>query len=114
MEDRVDAEEPITISEAYQILSQIKNRYKNPHSEAYKFYMSTLEYTERFGRIKEPAMIEILKNELEALGYSKEEVVALGNLLPESGDEARICIPSISKYSNQKVEEAISKVHNIQ
>lgn len=105
--------QPISVSEAYHLLAPIKGRYKNARSESYQIYKKTLEYTEMVCKIQEKSAISDLKLYLEELGFTKEESAILGSLLPQTADEAKIYIPSISRLNDVSIYKAIEKIQSI-
>lgn len=105
--------QPITVSEAYHLLAPIKGRYKNTRSESFQIYKKTLEYTEMFCKIQDKSAISDLKLCLEELGFTKEEISILGSLLPQTADEAKIYMPSISRLNDTSIYKAIEKIQSI-
>lgn len=101
---------PVTISEAYQLLFQVKSRYKNNRSEAYQLFLKTLEYTEEFGKIKDKSAILDLNTSLANLGFSTMEIASLGSILPQNWKEAKILVPSITRLDDKIIELAIEKI----
>lgn len=104
---------PITTSEAYHIMLPLKGRYKNTRSESYKIFKETLKYADLFGKIKEKSLADDLRQALVELGFSEAEIAAIGSLLPQSSNEAKICVPSITRLTDNAIESAIQKVQQV-
>lgn len=102
--------QPIATSEAFYLLAPLKSRYKNTRAESYQIYKKTLDYAEMFCRIQDKSVMSDLRSTLEELGFTGEEIMALGSLLPQSTDEARICVPSIMRLDEEAIEKAIDKI----
>lgn len=104
---------PISVSEAYQLLEPLKSRYKNIRSESYQIYSKTFEYTEKFRKIREKSVLEDLKFSLSTLGLKAQEIAAICTLLPQSVNEAKICIPGVSELDDEVISQIIEKIHDI-
>ncbi|KAM0680751.1 DNA-directed RNA polymerase II subunit rpb4 [Glugoides intestinalis] len=105
--------EPITVNDVYHILAPLKARYKNTRSEAYQIYKKTLDYSEMFCKIQDKAALADLKFFLAELGMNPEEIAIIGSLLPQSADEARIYLPSLSRLDDGVIFQAIDKIQSI-
>lgn len=104
---------PITISEAFYLLHPLKSRYKNTRSYSYKIFKETLDYTEKFCKIKDKSLADDIRSYLTDLGFDEEEVAALGSLFPQSSDEAKICIPTIVRLGDGVIDTAIEKLQHV-
>lgn len=114
MAKQLDEEaKPVSISEAFHLLYPLKGRFKNTRSTSYQIYTKTLAYVESCHRIQDKAAIEDLKFTLTLLGFSPEEVASLGTLLPQSSDEAKICIPSLNRVDDSILLQAIEKIQSV-
>lgn len=103
------ASQPVTTSEAYHLLFPLKGRFKNTRIASYKIFKDTLDYTERFSKIKDKGHADELRQRLTALGLTPDEIAVLGSLFPQSADEAKICSPSISRLDDKTIDAAIEK-----
>jgi hypothetical protein len=104
---------PVSVSEAYHLLAPLKPRFKNPRSTAYQIFAKTLEYVEMCNRIQDISAIEDLKTTLNILGFTPEESSAMGSLLPQNSDEAKICIPSLNRLEDNVILQAIEKIQSL-
>ena len=104
---------PITVSEAYHLLTPIKGRFKDTRSQAYKIFKDTYEYVEAYGKIKDKAAAEDLRQSMVDAGCTEEEVAALGTLLPQSVEEARACAPGLSRLDARVLDEIVEKIQGL-
>lgn len=105
--------QPITTSEAFYLLAPLKSRYRNTRTESYHIYKKTLDYAEAFCRIQDKSAMSDLRSALTDLGFTGEEIAAFGSLFPQNADEAKICIPSITRLDDESIDKAIDKVLQI-
>lgn len=101
---------PVTISEAFHLLEPLRGRFKNTRSTSFKIYKETLQYAEKFGKIKDKALLADLKESLVGLGFTEEEAASLGSLFPQSTGDAKLCVPSISRLPDSTIDLAIEKM----
>ena len=104
---------PISISEVFHLLYPIKGRFKNPRSLSYQMFNKTLTYVESCNRIQDKTAIEDLKFTLSILGFTSDEIALLGNLLPQSIDEAKIYISSLNRLDDNVIIQGIEKIQSI-
>lgn len=104
---------PITTSEAFYLLAPLKSRYRNTRAESYQIYKKTLDYVEAFCRIQDKSVMGDLRSILADLEFTGEEIAAFGSLLPQSADEAKICIPSITRLDDESIDKVIDKILQI-
>lgn len=104
---------PVSVSEAFFLLEQQKNRYKNIRSESYQLFKKTLDYTESFGRIKDKSVVEDLRTFLADFGFSEDEIAVVGSLLPQSVEDAKIYVPSIARLGDENILSVIQKIQRI-
>ncbi|KAI5169459.1 DNA-directed RNA polymerase II subunit RPB4 [Pancytospora epiphaga] len=107
--DGEKASQPVTVSEALHLLLPLKDRFRNTRLPSYKIFKDTLDYTERFSKVKDKAQIEELRQRMDALGFTSEEIAILGSLLPQSVDEAKLCLPSIAHLDHKIIEIAVER-----
>lgn len=103
----------ITVSEAFHLLDFQKPKYKNTRSNAYKIYRETLDYAHAFCKIRDRSIAEDTAATLMEMGFTDEEVAAMGSLILQTKEEARICIPSITRLSDSVIERAIEKLNSV-
>ncbi|KAI5152154.1 DNA-directed RNA polymerase II subunit RPB4 [Enteropsectra breve] len=108
-----DTARPISISQAYFLLNSIRERPRNPRTEATKIYNTTLEYCERFMKFEDMSAYEDVRKYQEILGFNEEEIAILGSLIPQTVDEAKICVPSVSRFQDDVIESVIEKLQKI-
>jgi DNA-directed RNA polymerase subunit F len=105
---------PVTVSEARSLLESQKERILSGESgkslSHQKEFMSTLHYTEVFGKLKSKSHIEDLRNTLSELKLSENEIALIGSLLPQSSDEARILIPSLNRLDDETLGFIVTRV----
>lgn len=104
---------PVTVSEAFHLLHPLKHRYRNTRSYAYKIYKETLDYAERFCKMKDKSLADDIRSCLADLGFSEDEIAALGSLFPQSSDEAKICVPTITRLGDSTIDSAIEKLQHV-
>lgn len=110
MDDSTKSMRPISISEAFHLLLPLKTRNTNIRSESYQIYKKTLDYTETFCRIHDKSIIVDFQTTLSNLGFNQEEIASMISLLPQTVDEAKMCIPSITRLPNGSINEAVQKI----
>lgn len=108
-----DEMQPVSVSEVFHLIYPIKSRFKNPRSLSYQVFNKTLSYVESCHRIQDKTAIEDLKYTLSILGFTSEEVAALGTLLPQSSDEAKIYISSLNRLEDNVINQGIEKIQSI-
>lgn len=111
--ERETISHPIMVSEAYYLMNSIKSRYKNTRSTSYKTFKETFDYCEKFCKIKDKSFADDLRTTLSEYGFNEEEISALGSILPLSRDDAKICVPSISRLPDNVIDMAIDKIQLI-
>jgi len=76
-------------------------------TEVSNMYAKTLTYADRFSRYKNRSTVKEIRNLLEQRGLRPYEIASLANLCPESVEEAKYLIPSLSQYSNEDIQNVI-------
>jgi len=71
-------------------------------------FAKTLDYAQRFSRHKNKQTVKEIKGALEQRGLAPYDVASLGNLCPESVEEAKALIPSLARFSNDDLQAAIN------
>lgn len=104
---------PITVSEAFRLLEPLSENYKDARSNSSKIFKETLEYTRTFLRISDKGLADDFRQSLAENGFTNEEIAVLGSILPQSADEAKICIPSISRLDDSIIEQIIEKIRSL-
>jgi len=90
------------------ILLEHKKEYGERDAELPIMFQKTLDYSQRFSRHKNKQTVREIKGALEQRGLAPYDVASLGNLCPESVEEAKALIPSLARFSNDDLQAAIN------
>ena len=87
----------LLISEVHILLEhrQKQNENAEEEQEFSEVFMKTLNYTQRFAKFRNMENIASIRSSLTQKKLHKFELAALGNLCPESPEEAKSLIPSL-------------------
>ncbi|KAF9763784.1 DNA-directed RNA polymerase II subunit rpb4 [Nosema granulosis] len=102
---------PVTLPEVKYLLESIKQRATlDNRSSSYKIYKQTLLYIEKFSRISEKSIADDFRSSLFGLGCTEFEISVIGSLFPQSTEEAKVLIPSLSNKDNNTVGKIVDLV----
>ena len=105
---------PIMLAEARYLLEGHKERFKADfRSNTSKTFRSTFTYLEDFCRIKDKSVVDDLRTTLSAADFSEMEIALFGSLFPQSVEEAKLLIPSLTLKDDQSISQAIEKIQRI-
>lgn len=99
---------PVTLAEVRYLLETVKDRSSvDNRSASYKILKQTLNYVEKFCKIEEKSLADDLRSSLFNCGCNEVEIALLGSLFPQSIDEAKMLIPSLSDEDNTLLTKVI-------
>lgn len=75
-------------------------------------FLKSYEYVNRVKRFKNKEAVTQVRQDLERYALHEFEIAQLGNLLPDSADEAKALIPSLVEASitNEQLSEALEQL----
>ena len=104
---------PVSISEVFLLLRNIKDRYNNGRIKSHEIFMQTFQYVETFKKVDDSNALEEFKTYLTAVGFTEEEIAAYINLLPSSIIETKMLLPSLARLNDAILESVILKTKEI-
>ncbi|UYV83661.1 POLR2D [Cordylochernes scorpioides] len=106
--------ETLLVSEVYMLLEHRKtqNESAEEEQELSEVFMKTLNHCQRFSRFKNRETIASVRNILQAKKLHKFELAQLGNLCPESAEEAKSFIPSLEgRFEDEELRQLLETIH---
>mmetsp|Transcript_28230 Transcript_28230/g.78965 ORF Transcript_28230/g.78965 Transcript_28230/m.78965 type:complete len:126 (+) Transcript_28230:129-506(+) len=101
--------QPLLYSEVAILLDhEEKNRKEG--SEPSEMIQKTLQYSQRFGRLKTQESAHQVRKLLGNENLDGVEVASLGNLFPETVEEAKTLIPSLERFDDEKLQEILTNM----
>eukprot|EP00043_Microstomoeca_roanoka_P027790 m.16021 g.16021 ORF g.16021 m.16021 type:complete len:131 (+) comp7971_c0_seq1:61-453(+) len=103
---------PLLLSEVGKILEarQHFQRLEDPEGSVAAEFTKTLEYVQRFGSSRSYEVNSALRNIVENKSLHKYEQVQLINLAPESVEEAKALIPSLTRIDDDILEDVVQQI----
>lgn len=100
---------PLMTCEAYYILDDRRSKLLNNRApkKYIKLFDSALNYAETCSRIASRSRAETLRNVLSKFELSNAEIASIGSLFPQSVDEAKMLIPSLNRFGDEKLSTII-------
>eukprot|EP00300_Choanocystis_sp_HF-7_P030188 c38957_g1_i1.p2 GENE.c38957_g1_i1~~c38957_g1_i1.p2 ORF type:complete len:134 (+),score=35.36 c38957_g1_i1:178-579(+) len=110
----------LMIVEVNQMLQQIMaekeaRRRTNPSEKPLKdVFLSTLMYTQRFNRFRGESAASSLREAMTAKGLTPLEIALMANLVPESVEDARAQIHTLTRLSDADIEDILLQLTRFQ
>ncbi|CAJ0563163.1 unnamed protein product, partial [Mesorhabditis spiculigera] len=104
---------PLLISEVFLLLEHRRqqNDQKDEIEDMSEVFVKTMKYASRFSRYKNRETIRAVRNIFGARELHKFEVAQLGNLCPDSAEEAKALIPSLeNKVEDDDLEGVLKEL----
>lgn len=100
---------PLMTCEAFYVLDDRRSKLiNNRMSKQYiKLFDSALNYAETCSRVTSRSRAETLRNVLSKFELSNAEISSIGSLFPQSVDEAKMLIPSLSRFGDEALSTII-------
>lgn len=103
----MNAEVALILEKKY---AQLQNLADDPASQVSQVFEKSLQYVKRFSRYQNPEALKQVREVLVRNKLSEFEVGAIGNLCPETVEEAKALVPSITKkgrLDEQEIEQML-------
>lgn len=106
--------ESLLISEVNMLLEHRKTQNENAEEEQElsEVFTKTLNYCQRFSRIKNRETIAAVRNLLTQKKLHKFELAQLANLCPDNPEEAKALIPSLEgRFEDDDLRQILEDIH---
>uniref|UniRef100_A0A914WIJ4 RNA polymerase Rpb4/RPC9 core domain-containing protein n=2 Tax=Plectus sambesii TaxID=2011161 RepID=A0A914WIJ4_9BILA len=110
-----DQAETLLSSEVYLLLEHRRQQSEQQEdmTEMSEVFLKMLNYTQRMARFKNRETIRAVRTLLASKPLHKFEVAQIGNLCPETAEEAKALIPSLeNKLEDDELEEILKDVQS--
>ncbi|XP_024982946.1 DNA-directed RNA polymerase II subunit 4 [Cynara cardunculus var. scolymus] len=91
---------------------QLQQMSEDPMNQVSQVFEKSLQYVKRFSRYKNPDAVRQVRELLSGYQLAEFELCVLGNLCPETVEEAIAMVPSIKSRGRVHDDEAIEKMLN--
>ncbi|KAE8648963.1 DNA-directed RNA polymerase II subunit 4 [Cucumis sativus] len=91
---------------------QLQQRAEDPTNQVSQVFEKSLQYVKRFSRYKNPDAVRQVREILSRYQLAEFELCVLGNLCPETVEEATSIVPSLKTKGRVHEDEAIEKMLN--
>ncbi|KAI3723095.1 hypothetical protein L2E82_34440 [Cichorium intybus] len=91
---------------------QLQQMSEDPLNQVSQVFEKSLQYVKRFSRYKNPDAVRQVRELLSRYQLAEFELCVLGNLCPETVEEAIAMVPSIKSRGRGHDDEAIEKMLN--
>ncbi|PKI33436.1 DNA-directed RNA polymerase II subunit 4 [Punica granatum] len=91
---------------------QLRQMSEDPLNQVSQVFEKSLQYVKRFSRYKNPDAVRQVREILSRYHLTEFELCVLGNLCPETVEEAIAMVPSMKTKGRGLDEEAIEKMLN--
>ncbi|GMN33435.1 hypothetical protein TIFTF001_004152 [Ficus carica] len=91
---------------------QLQQTSDDPMNQVSQVFEKSLQYVKRFSRYKNPDAVRQVREILSRYQLAEFELCVLGNLCPETVEEAIAMVPSIKSKGRAHDDEAIEKMLN--
>ncbi|KQJ92911.1 DNA-directed RNA polymerase II subunit 4 [Brachypodium distachyon] len=108
----MNCEVAIILEHRYEQLQQMSDGGGDPSSQMSQVFEKSLGYVKRFSRYKNPDAVRQVRETLSRYGLHEFELCTLGNLCPDTADEAKALVPSLVPGGRFDVDERIDKMLN--
>lgn len=103
-------------SEVAQVLErrfeQLRQTTDDPSSQVSQVFERSLQYVKQFSRYKNPDAVKQVRDVLSRNGLGEFELCVIGNLCPETVEEAKAMVPSLKTKGRACDDERIEKMLN--
>ncbi|RXH75696.1 hypothetical protein DVH24_039395 [Malus domestica] len=91
---------------------QLQQMSDDPRNQISQVFEKSLQYVKRFSRYKNPDAVKQVREILSRYQLTEFELCVLGNLCPETVEEAIAMVPSIKAKGRVHDDDAIDKMLN--
>ncbi|KAK0585325.1 hypothetical protein LWI29_026882 [Acer saccharum] len=91
---------------------QLQQTSEDPLNQISQVFEKSLQYVKRFSRYKNPDAVRQVREVLSRYQLAEFELCVLGNLCPETAEEAMAMVPSITTKGRFQDDYAIDKMLN--
>ncbi|XP_042493643.1 DNA-directed RNA polymerase II subunit 4 [Macadamia integrifolia] len=105
----MNCEVALILDRKYEQLQQMSD---DPMNQISQVFEKSLQYVKRFSRYKNPDAVRQVREILSRYQLAEFELCVLGNLCPETVEEAIAMVPSIKTRGRGLDDEAIEKMLN--
>eukprot|EP00249_Psilotum_nudum_P006849 c20106_g1_i1 orf=701-1117(-) len=109
----MNAEVALILERKYEQLQQLAD---DPSSQISQVFEKSLQYVRRFSRYQNPEAVKQVREVLSRNQLAEFEVCVIGNLCPETVEEAKALVPSLStrgRLTDDKIEQMLSDLATI-
>lgn len=109
----MNAEVALVLQRKYEQLQQLAD---DPSSQISQVFERSLQYVRRFSRYQNPDAVKQVREVLTRNQLHEFEVCVIGNLCPETVEEAKALVPSITKrgrMDEEKIETMLTDLATI-
>ncbi|CAK9219916.1 unnamed protein product [Sphagnum troendelagicum] len=109
----MNAEVALVLQRKYEQLQQLSD---DPVSQISQVFEKSLQYVKRFSRYQNPEAVKQVREVLTRNKLHEFEVSVIGNLCPETVEEAKAVVPSITKkgrLDDEKIETMLTDLATI-
>lgn len=92
----MNSEVAVILERKYEQLQQLAD---DPSSQVSQVFEKSLQYVRRFSRYQNPNAVRQVREVLSRNQLAEFEVCVIGNLCPETVEEAKALVPSLAKRS---------------
>ncbi|CAM8899825.1 unnamed protein product [Rhodiola kirilowii] len=105
----MNCEVALILEHKFEQLQQIAD---DPMNQVSQVFEKSLQYVKRFSRYKNPDAVRQVREILSRHQLAEFELCVLGNLCPETLEEAIAMVPSIKAKGRSQDDDAIEKMLN--
>ncbi|CAH8281873.1 unnamed protein product [Eruca vesicaria subsp. sativa] len=105
----MNCEVSLILEHKYEQLQQVS---EDPMNQVSQVFEKSLQYVKRFSRYKNPDAVRQVREILSRHQLTEFELCVLGNLCPETAEEAVAMVPSLKTKGRTHSDEAIEKMLN--
>lgn len=109
----MNCEVAIILEHKYEQIQQMSDG--DPSSQVSQVFEKSLQYVKRFSRYKNPDAVRQVRETLSRYGLAEFELCTLGNLCPDTADEATALVPSLrsgGRFQGDPGNDKIDKMLN--
>ncbi|CAK9195543.1 hypothetical protein BDL97_10G102500 [Sphagnum fallax] len=109
----MNAEVALVLQRKYEQLQQLS---EDPVSQISQVFEKSLQYVKRFSRYQNPEAVKQVREVLTRNKLHEFEVCVIGNLCPETVEEAKAVVPSIAKkgrLDDERIETMLTDLATI-
>ncbi|KAJ7559661.1 hypothetical protein O6H91_04G094900 [Diphasiastrum complanatum] len=109
----MNAEVALILEKKFETLQQLSEDASSQFSQVFE---KSLQYVKRFSRYQNPEAVKQVREVLSRNQLAEFEVCVIGNLCPETVEEAKALVPSIAKkdrMDDEQIEQMLADLATI-